>query len=76
MRAVKGIYEDGVVALLEQVDVKDKQEVTVFIPEQGESDAPEALRFAGILRSLSAQETAAFDEALRRGVAFARRVHP
>ena len=76
MRAVKGIYENGAVTLVEPAPLKDKQEVTVLIPDEGETAAAEALRFAGMLRDLSPEETAAFDEALRRGLRFARKVQP
>lgn len=64
MRAVKGVYENGVVTLVESAPLKDKQEVTVLIPdEEGE---PEVLQFSGMLRDLTPQEMAAFDEALKR----------
>ena len=76
MRAVKGIYENGVISLLETVPLKDQQEVTVLVPDDGDVTTPEALRFAGMLRDLSPEETAAFDEALQRGVRFARKVQP
>ena len=76
MRVVKGVYENGVVALLEPVPLEDKQEVTVLIPNAGEATAVEALRFAGMLSDLSPEENAAFDEALKRGVQFARKVQP
>lgn len=76
MRAVKGVYENGVVTLSDGARLKDKQEVTVLVPEEGEATAAEALRFAGMLRDLSPEEAAAFDETLRRGMRFARRVQP
>jgi predicted DNA-binding antitoxin AbrB/MazE fold protein len=76
MRVVKGVYENGVVALLEPVPAEGKQEVTVLIPNAGETTAVEALGFAGMLSDLSPEETAAFDEALKRGVQFARKVQP
>ena len=76
MRVVKGIYENGLVSIMEAVALKDKQEVTVLIPDEGEATAPEALRFAGMLRDLNPEEATAFDEALRRGVRFARKVQP
>ena len=76
MRVVKGIYENGIVSVMETVSLKDKQEVIVLIPHKGEATATEALRFAGMLRDLNPEETIAFDEALRRGVRFARKVQP
>jgi len=76
MRAVKGIYQNGVVTLAQPAPLKDKQEVTVLVPDEGEATELEALRFAGMLRDLSPEEIAAFDEALERGVRFERKVQP
>jgi len=76
MRAVKGIYQNGVVTLAQPTPLKDKQEVTVLVPDEGEATELEALRFAGMLRDLSPEEIAAFDEALERGVRFERKVQP
>jgi hypothetical protein len=76
MRTVKGIYQNGVVTLAQPAPLKDKQEVTVLVPDEGEATELEALRFAGMLRDLSPEEIAAFDEALERGVRFERKVQP
>jgi len=38
MRVVKGIYENGIVSVVETVSLKDKQEeVIVLIPYEGEA---------------------------------------
>lgn len=76
MRAVKGIYENGVISLLEKVPLQAKQEVLVLVPEQGDTAAVKVLKFAGMLSDLSAEEAAAFDAAVRREVRFARTVQP
>ena len=74
MRVVKGVYENGVITLTELAPLKEKQEVMVLIPEDGETEVPEALRFAGMLLDLSPDELVAFEEAIRRKVRFARKV--
>ena len=83
MRVVKGIYENGVVSLMEKVSLKDKQEITVLIPDTPETGNPEmsatvreVLRFAGMLSDLSPEEIASFDEALKQGVRFTKKVRP
>ncbi len=63
MRTVRGIYQDGTIRLLEPVNLKDQQEVVVFLTEAGETDHP-ALRYAGMLSDLTPEEQQAFDEAL------------
>jgi hypothetical protein len=75
MRTVTGVYEGGVVTLTEPAPLKEKQKVTVLIPEEREA-TPEALRFAGMLRDLSPEEMVAFDQALKRGLWFTRKVQP
>jgi len=76
MRTIKGTYENGVVTLKEPAPLKDKQEVTILIPEEGEGTILQALRYAGMLSDLSAEEKAAFDEALKRDINFERQMHP
>lgn len=71
MRAVKGVYEKGVVRLLEPVSLSDHQEVTVLVPDLHESTHP-VLRFAGMLQDLTPEETAAFEDSLKRGLQFGR----
>ena len=72
MRVVKGVYENGVVALQERLDSDSKQDVVVLVPGEGETVALEALQFAGMLSDLSPEEEAAFDEALARPIHFGR----
>jgi len=73
---VKAIYENGTVTLLEPASLKDKQQVTVLIPEEDEEPASPALRFGGMLSDLEADELAAFDRAVSEGVSFKRTVRP
>jgi predicted DNA-binding antitoxin AbrB/MazE fold protein len=73
MKVVKAVYENGTVALEEPLSLPGKREVTVLIPEDGESSPVEALRFAGMLRDLSKAEETAFNRDLRRKVRFSRK---
>jgi hypothetical protein len=69
MRAAKGIYRDGVVTLASPGELKESQEVTVLIPDEGDDAAIfDVMRFAGLLGDLSDEEKAAFEEALERPV--------
>ena len=68
MRSVKAIYENGTVTLLEPTSLKDKQQVTVLIPEEDEEPDSPVLRFGGMLSDLDADELAAFDRAMSQGL--------
>ena len=68
MRVAKGIYENGMVSLPDAPVLPGRREVAVLIPEEGETAALEALRYAGMLGDLTPEEEAAFDDALRRSV--------
>ena len=56
--------------------LRDKQEITVLIPNEEKVTTLEPLRFGGMLRDSSLEEKAAFDEAFGRGVRFERKVQP
>jgi predicted DNA-binding antitoxin AbrB/MazE fold protein len=73
MKAVKGVYEKGIVRLLEPVSLPDQQEVTVLVPSLEESTHP-ALRFAGMLQDLTPEEQARFEESLNQRLPFSRLV--
>jgi predicted DNA-binding antitoxin AbrB/MazE fold protein len=73
MRAVTGIYENGVVSLTDWVPLKAGAQVTVFVPEDEEEPMPEALRFAGMLSDLTPEESETFDAAVTRPVRFDRK---
>ncbi len=76
MRSVKAIYENGAVTLLEPASLKDKQQVTVLIPEEAEQSSSQVLRFGGMLSDLKPDEIAAFDQAVHQGVTFKRKIRP
>ncbi|MGH2594188.1 MAG: antitoxin family protein, partial [Anaerolineae bacterium] len=68
--AVKGIYRNGKVELLEPVDLPEPQEVTVtFQPSNGEAKAA-ALSVIGLLSDLSDEEWQQFLEAVRPSDSF------
>ena len=75
MRAVEGIYDNGVVTLTDTVSLARKQEVTVLVPEEEKLDEPPALKYIGMLKDLTPEQERAFDEALARGIWFKRKVH-
>ena len=84
MLVIKGIYEHGKIRLLEPVppQVKEAQEVTVtFVepqPASGALSSPvkhteatnAALLLIGLLKTLTAEQMAAFDAALERRSSF------
>jgi hypothetical protein len=72
MRAVKGTIRNGVVSLLEPVELPGEREVMILIPEEGDEGIPDALQYAGMLSDLTAEEKAAFHEALERPIRFSR----
>lgn len=76
MRAVQGVYADGVVLLPDEVAIPDRAVVTVLVPEEGGQDLAPALRFAGMLGDLNPEEEAAFDEAMKPPVRSRRNVRP
>jgi len=53
----KAIYEKGVLKLLEDIDLKDGEEVTVIVRRKPNID-----RFVGILGKASAEELEAYEE--------------
>jgi len=68
--AVKGIYRNGKVELLEPVDLPEPQEVTVtFKPSNGEAREA-ALSVIGLLSDLSDEEWQRFLEAVRPSDSF------
>jgi len=71
---VKGIYENGVVTPVDSPPLKGRQEVTVLVPKEDGTRDSDALCYAGMLRDLTPEERADFDEALARGIRFDRRV--
>ena len=71
MRAIKGIYEQGTIRLLEPLDLPEQQEVTLLLAEPNFTDYP-ALRYAGMLSDLTPEEQQAFEEALRQRLALGR----
>ncbi len=64
MRAVKGVYEQGTIRLLEPVNLPEQQEVTVLIPEPATAEPP-VLQYAGMLADLTPEEWRAFEASLR-----------
>ncbi len=84
MLIIRGVYEHGEIRLLEPVppQVKEAQEVTVtFIepqPVSGSTSSPAkrteatnaALLLIGLLKTLTAEQMAAFDAALERRSSF------
>jgi len=75
MRVVKGIYEQGIIRLLEPLDLPDQQQVTLLLVEPDWKDHP-ALRYAGMLRNLTPEEQQAFEEALQQRIRLARVRNP
>jgi len=71
MRAVKGIYDGGVIRLTEPVSPDVCPEVTVLLTEPDEKINP-VLEFAGLLSDLTPEEQAAFEESLRHPVKIQR----
>jgi len=57
----KAIYEKGVLRLLEDIDLKDGEEVIVIVKKKPEID-----RFVGILGKASAKELEAYEEEVYR----------
>jgi len=73
MLAVKGVYKDGQINLLEQVNVAGPRLVTVTFLDEALVQAPgnheslEALEgIVGLLRDLTPEEEKRFDEAIKR----------
>lgn len=76
MRAVQGVYADGVVSLSGEVEIPDRAVVTVLVPEEGDQEVAPALSFAGMLGDLTPEEEAAFDDAMKRPIRFGRDTKP
>ena len=80
MHAVKGIYENGRVKLLEKVGRQDPCEVIVTFLEDEEDEVTrrkrieEIMSFAGMLNDLSEDQMAAFDQSLMDRFSFNREI--
>ena len=73
MLAIRGIYKDGQISLLEPVNVAGPRLVTVTFLDEAPVKAPgnheslEALEgIVGLLRDLTTEEEKRFDEAIKR----------
>lgn len=80
MFAVKGVYENGQVKLLEKVERQDPCEVVVTFLEDSEDEETrrkrieEIMSFAGMLNDLSEDQMAAFDQSLMDRFSFNREI--
>lgn len=71
MQVVKGVYECGIIRLLEPVDLAEHEEVMVVITPAGKTGHP-AMRYAGMLADLTPEEQCAFEESLKQRLSFRR----
>jgi len=77
MISVKGIFEDGVIKLTEQVVLSGKHNVIITFLDTEENtqiDKKRILRFAGMLNDLSEDEMEIFEKSLERRFSFNREI--